>query len=53
MSTRKPPSATTPNDLHSVALDFIRRGQRAQAAVDAILAAEAESRRCKRPKGRA
>jgi len=34
-------------------LDFIRRGQRAQPTVDAILAVEPERRRTKWPRGRA
>jgi hypothetical protein len=42
-----------PRDLHSAVLDFIRRGQRAQAAVDETIAAENERLSAKRPKGRA
>jgi hypothetical protein len=45
----KPPAP----DLHSRVLDFIRRGQKAQAAVDAILAAEPKRRKTKTPKGNA
>jgi len=48
----KPQKPPAPPDLRSALLDFIRRGQRAQAAVDAILAAEQERRRTP-PKGRA
>jgi len=33
--------------------EFLRRGQRAQAAVDRILAAEPERKRLPRPKGQA
>jgi hypothetical protein len=43
------PAPVTP-DLHTDVLDFIRRGQQAQAAVDAIIAAEPERRDTKRPK---
>jgi hypothetical protein len=34
-------------------LDFIRRGQRAQAAIDRILQQQPERRRAKPPAGRA
>ena len=37
----------------SAVLDFIRRGQRAQAAVDRILREQPERRRTPRPKGHA
>lgn len=41
------------DDLHSAVLDFIRRGRRAQEAVDRILATEPERRRTPGPKGHA
>jgi hypothetical protein len=48
----KPP--TPPADVFPAAvLDFIRRGQQAQAKVDAILDAEPDRRRTPRPKGHA
>jgi hypothetical protein len=39
--------------LQAAVLDFIRRGQRAQATVEAMLAAELERRLIKWPTGRA
>ena len=56
MPTRKStqaPRRIPPRDLHSAVLDQLRRGQEAQAKVDAILAAEPERWRAPRPKGHA
>jgi uncharacterized protein with von Willebrand factor type A (vWA) domain len=50
---KNPPPPRPGEDLNSAVLDFLRRGQRAQKAVDDILREQPERRRTKPPTGRA